>query len=557
MKILVGIFLLLRIAYAAAEPGSAHFEVSYSAPGISAPVTGRLFIVIAKKDSPEPRLLISPQGPALFGRDVEQWRAGETMTLDAAHSIGFPKPLAELPPGDYFAQALINIYSEAHRSDGHNIWLHFPDSGALDTFNAAPGNLYSDVQPIHIGGGEPIKIAVNRVIPPHTPPTDTEWIKHVRIQSQKLTRFWGRPIYIDATVLLPKGYAEHPTVHYPTVFPMIHSVPFQFNTTPASDRQRQAAKATGLETGYDFYQSWNSDSFPRFLAISFQQPTPFFPDSYSVNSVNQGPYGDALVEEIIPALEKQFRMIPKPYARQLEGASTGGWQTLALQLHYPEFFGAAWVLQPDPIDFRNYQLVNIYEDENAFSVPLGPFTSAERPFKRAVNGQVVWTLREMSLFEETLGSKVRSGYQLEGWEAIYGPIGADGYPVPLWDKLTGKINHDVANYMRDHGYDLRAYAEKNWSTIGPKLTGKLHFFCGDMDDFYLNLAMYSFQDFLKSTQSPHYESDFTFGRPMKGHSWHAMTWADYVRKMAEQVQQNAPAGEDTNQWRYGAAGKAK
>lgn len=550
MKILISILLLFGSASALAAQAPPHFDVSYSAAAMSAPVTGRLFIVIAKKDTPEPRLQISPQGPALFGRDVEQWRSGESMTIDATHSAGFPKPLAELPPGDYFAQAVINVYSETHRSDGHTIWLHFPDSGALDTFNVAPGNLYSDVQPVKIGGGEAIKIVVSHVIPPHAPLTDTEWVKHVRIQSRKLTGFWGRPIYIHATVLLPRGYAEHPNVHYPTVFTMIHSVPFQFNTTPASDRQREAAKATGLETGYDFYRSWTSDSFPRFIAISFQQPTPFFPDSYSVNSVNQGPYGDALVEEVIPALEKQFRTIPKPYARQLEGASTGGWQTLALQLHYPEFFGAAWVLQPDPIDFRNYQLVNIYEDENAFSVPLGPFTSAERPFKRAVNGQVVWTLREMSLFEEALGSKVRSGYQLEGWEAIYGPIGADGYPAPLWDKLTGKINHDVANYMRDHGYDLHAYAEKNWSMIGSKLVGKLHFFCGDMDDFFLNLAVYSFQDFFKSTHDPHYEPDFTYGRPMKGHAWHAMTWADYVRKMAEQVQRNAPAGEDPSQWRY-------
>ena len=548
MKILVSLFLLFCSA-AAAEP-AAQFAVSYSGTATGGPVTGRVFVVIAKKETPEPRLLISPQGPALFARDVEQWRAGEAMAIDSSHSIGFPMPLADLPPGDYFAQAVINVYSEAHRADGHTVWLHFPDAGALDTFNVAPGNLYSDVQPVKIGGSEPIKITVSHVIPPHEPPKDTEWVKHVRVQSQKLTRFWGRPIHIQATVLLPKGYAEHPNVYYPTVFPMIHSMPFQFTTTPASDRQRQATKASGLETGYDFYLSWNSDSFPRFIAVSFQQPTPFFPDSYSINSVNQGPYGDALVEEVIPALEKQFRMIPKPYARQLEGASTGGWQTLALQLHYPDFFGAAWVLQPDPIDFRNYQLVNIYEDENAFSVAIGPFTSAQRPFKRAVNGQVVWTLREMSLFEETLGSKVRSGYQLEGWEAIYGPIGADGYPVPLWDKITGRINHEVANYMRDHGYDLRAYAEKNWSALGPKLAGKLHFFCGDMDDFYLNLAVYSFQDFLKTTHDPHYEAEFTYSRPLKGHGWHAMTWAEYIRKMAEQVQQSAPAGEDTRQWRY-------
>lgn len=257
-----------------------------------------------------------------------------------------------------------------------------------------------------------------------------------------------------------------------------------------------------------------------------------------------------MIEEAIPALEKQFRIIPKAYARQLEGASTGGWQSLGLQLHYPDSFGGAWVLQPDPIDFRHYQLTNIYEDENAFNVPTGPFTSTERPFKRAVNGQVVWTTRELSRFEEVLGSKGRSDFQLEGWEAIYGPIGADGYPVPLWDKLTGKINHDVAHYMNEHGYDLLAYAEKNWAALGPKIVGKLHFFAGDMDDFYLNVAVYSFEEFLKNTKNPHYEADFTYGRPMKGHSWHSYTWAQYIGKMAEQVKRNAPSAEGTAQWNY-------
>jgi hypothetical protein len=365
-----------------------------------------------------------------------------------------------------------------------------------------------------------------------------------------VSAFWDRPMYIYATVLLPKGYAQHPDSHYPVVFTMGHNVPFSFSTEKASERQAAATKTTGLETGYDFYQSWISDSFPRFIAISFQQQTPYFPDSYSINSVNQGPYGDAMIEEVIPALEKQFRIIPKAYARQVEGASTGGWQTLGLQLHHPDFFGGAWVLQPDPIDFRHYQLANIYEDENAFNVPTGPFTSTERPFRRAVNGQVVWTARELSRFEAVLGSKGRSDFQLEGWEAIYGPVGTDGYPIPLWDKLTGKINHDVANYMKENGYDLLAYTERNWATLGQKVVGKLHFFAGDMDDFYLNVAVYSFQDFLKTTKDPHYEADFTYGRPMKGHSWHSYTWAEYIAKMAEQVKRNAPSGEDTAQWNY-------
>jgi hypothetical protein len=278
------------------------------------------------------------------------------------------------------------------------------------------------------------------------------------------------------------------------------------------------------------------------IAISLEQQTPYFPDSYSVNSANNGPYGDAVVEEMIPFLEERFRIIREPYARQLEGASTSGWQSLALQLQHPDFFGGAWVLQPDPIDFRSYGQTDIYKDDNAFSIPIGPFMVAERPFKRSTQGQVVWTSRQMSRFEEVLGTHGRANYQYEGWEAVYGPMGADGYPKPLWNKLTGAIDHDVATYMREHGFDLRDYAERNWATLGPKLVGKLHFFAGDMDDFYLNLAVYRFQDFLKSTTNPHYEAEFTYGRPMKGHSWHAYTWPDLMRRIAATVGASAAGG---------------
>jgi hypothetical protein len=550
LRVGLAVLSLCFAAFAASAQIPARFEITYSSNALAGPLTGRLFVIVAKKAEPEPRLAVSPQGPAIFGMDVEHWRAGEPVVLDAKSSLGYPKGLEEMPAGDYFVEAIVNVYTEAHRSDGHTVMVHFDDSDQVEIFNTSPGNVHSDVQAAKIGGTESVKLTLSHVIAPHPPESDTVWVKHVRIQSQKVSAFWGRPMYIYATVLLPNGYAQHPNSHYPVVFTMGHNVPFSFNTEKASERQAAAAKATGLETGYDFYQSWISDSFPRFIAVSFQQQTPYFPDSYSINSVNQGPYGDAMIEEVIPALEKQFRIIPKAYARQLEGASTGGWQTLGLQLHHPDFFGGAWVLQPDPIDFRHYQLANVYEDENAFNVPTGPFTSTERPFKRAVNGQVVWTARELSRFEEVLGSKGRSGFQLEGWEAIYGPVGADGYPIPLWDKLTGKINHDAANYMKEHGYDLLAYTEGNWATLGPKVVGKLHFFAGDMDDFYLNVAVYSFQDFLKTTKDPHYEADFTYGRPMKGHSWHSYSWTEYIAKMAEQVKRNAPSGEDTMQWNY-------
>jgi hypothetical protein len=266
--------------------------------------------------------------------------------------------------------------------------------------------------------------------------------------------------------------------------------------------------------------------------------------------VNNGPYGDAIVQEVIPYLEEHFRIIRKPYGRQLEGASTSGWQSLAMQLQHPDFFGGAWIFQPDPIDFTRYMMTNIYSDTNAFSMANGPFTSLERGFQRTVDGQTIITTRSLSRFEEVLGTRGRSAYQLEAWEAIYGPIGEDGYPVPLWNKLTGTIDHNVANYMKEHGYDLRAYAETMWPTIGSKLVGKLHFSAGDMDDYWLNLAVYKFEDFLKSTTNPHYEGDFVYGRPMKGHAWHYATWADFMRKVGATIKSQAPAGENTAGWNY-------
>ena len=514
------------------------------------PLTGRLVLVLAKSAEPEPRYTISPRGPAIFGVDLEQLGDGQPATIDAS-TLGFPRTLGELPEGDYYAQAVVNVYELVKRADGKSIWVHMND-GTVEFFSIAPGNLYSEPKRIHVTRDGTIDLTIDHVVPPITRPADTEWLKHVSIQSPMLTKFWGRPIFVQAHVLLPKGYAEHPNVYYPSIYTLGHGqTPLSFSTTPPRTGAPNAINpATGLESGYATYQAWNGDAFPRVIAITLEQQTPYFPDSYSVNSANNGPYGDAIVQEVIPYIEQRFRIIRQSYARHLEGASTSGWQSLAMQLLHPDFFGGAWIFQPDPIDFTRYQMTNIYTDTNAFVVPTGPFTTVERGFQRTVDGQTVITARELSRFEAVLGSHGRSGYQLEAWEAVYGPVGADGYPVPLWDKATGKIDRDVASYMRDHGFDLRAYTESNWATLGPKLVGKLHFSAGDMDDYWLNLAVYRYEDFLKSTTNPHYEGEFIYGRPMKGHAWHPTTWADLIRKYAGAVKAAAPSGENTRLWNY-------
>ncbi len=526
------------------------FEVSYDKAVASGPVTGRVILVIARSDRPEPRLQMGPNTTPMFGVDAEHLQPGQAVVIDHT-TFGHPvDSLSQLPAGDYYVQAILNVYTECRRSDGRTLWVHWDMRGRF--FNVSPGNLYSDVQKVRLdpAAGYKINVLLNRVIPVGDPPKDTTWIKRVQIKSELLSKFWGVPVYLGATVILPKGYEQRRDVKYPVVYAQgyLGSPAFYFNEDPNSAKQQEGLRASSnVQPGYEFFQEWTSDTFPRFLLVTFVEPSPFFPDGYGVNSANNGPYGDAVTQELIPFVEKQFRAIGKPHARILEGASTGGWGSLSLQLKYPDFFGGAWGFNPDPIDFRRYLLVNIYEDENAFTAPGRGWIPAERPMRRSVEGQVNLTVRQVSHFEAVLGSKGRSGYQFGAWEAIYGPIGSDGYPRPLWDKRTGKIDREVALYMRDNGYDLRHYAEKNWATLGPKLAGKLHFISGEMDNFYLNLAVYLFEDFTKKATNPKSDATFAYGRPLKGHSWHEKNFADMLRDMAELVKKNTPA-DDSRAW---------
>ncbi len=534
------------------------FEVSFPASAHSQPVTGRVFVMITPDNYPEPRFQVGFWGdsPPFFGADVNQLKPGEIATVDS-RTLGYPvRSLSGIPPGDYYVQALLNIYSECRRSDGHTVWVHL-DHWEGQQFNGSPGNLYSRVEKIHIdpSRGYDVKLSVSRVIPPVKIPPDTRWVKRIKIQSAILSKFWGQPVFLGAVVLLPKGYDLHPGVRYPVIYEQGHfslRPPFGFATheQPVSARSQRLLKSYNIETGYDFSKAWTSDHFPRMIAVTFQHPTPYFDDSYAVNSANNGPYGDAIMKELIPYVETHFRIIRQSYARVLTGGSTGGWESLALQVKHPGFFGGTWTLYPDPVDFEHYQLVNIYSDPNAFFAPGHRWIQVPRPMMRDTNGQVEMTMQQMSQLEAVLGSHGRSGQQFEAWEAVYGPVGADGYPKPLWNKLTGQIDPAVASYMRDHGYDLAYYLQQNWSTLGPELKGKLHIYVGDMDSYYLNLAVYDLQNMLSHTTSPHDAGTFGFGRPEKGHGWEPVNQATLVEWMARYIASHAPAGDNTAAWQY-------
>ena len=486
----------------------------------------------------------------MLGVDVQGLQPGQAATVDAL-TLGYPlKSVRELPAGDYYVEALLNVYTRFQRSDGNTIWAHM-DQWEGQQFNKSPGNLFTEVGHFHLDPltGYEIRLSLDHKIPTPLPPGDTQYVKHIKIQSKLLTQFWGQPIYLGATVLLPEGYETHPNAHYPVLYEQGHfnlRAPLGFSTeqSPADLPVRE-----GRISGPDLYKRWTAAGFPRMIAVTFQHPTVYFDDSYAVNSANNGPYGDAIMNELIPYVEEHFRIIRQPYARVLSGGSTGGWESLALQVYHPDFFGGTWTFYPDPVDFSRYGIVDIYNDVSAFLAPNYDPPVPERPMSRTPEGQVDVTIRQMSQLEEVLGSHGRSGQQFEAWEAVYGPVGADGYPKPLWDKTTGKIDVTVANYMREHGYDLRSYLENNWGTIGPKLAGKLHLYCGDMDNFYLNLAVYKLEDALNRLSNPRYGGSFEYGRPMKGHGWTPLNQAQLLTVMANHITLNAPAGADKS-WKY-------
>jgi hypothetical protein len=537
------------VTVALASPAAAQrVEIRVAAALRATPVTGRMYVFVSRSDDVEPRLQARHESDCtpFFGVDVTALAAGTPGVIDGT-TLGYPvASLREIPAGDYYVQGLLNVYSEFHRTDGHTLWLH-DDQWEGQQFNRSPGNLVSEVRKVHLdpAGTDTIRLELTRALPPVDMPPDTKWVKHIKIRSEILTAWWGRPMFLGATVLLPRGYETDTARRYPTVYEQGHfnlRAPFGFSTDSSVETPEQRAARlarTAREPGFEFYQAWRSPAFPRLIAVTFQHPTPYFDDSYAVNSANNGPYGDAILRELIPYLEQHFRMIRAPWARLLTGGSTGGWEALALQVYHPEFFGGTWVLYPDPVDFRNYEIPDIYADTNAFVHPVAGWMSYDVPAEQEVTGQPRISVRQESQFEAVLGSHARSGEQFAIWEATYGPVGPDGYPAELWDLATGKIDHSVAAYFKAHDFDLRDYLERNWTTLGPKLRGRLHVFVGDMDTFYLNLAVYRLEEFLKRAR-PAADAEFAYGRPLKPHGWQPWTNAELMRIMARDIERHRP-----------------
>ena len=551
------------------------FAVTYPAERLSpadraAGLDGRLIVILSTDSTAEPRFQVSyglAAQPA-FAVDVEGWKPGETRYVDAA-AFGFPvRTLRDLPRGTYRVQAVLNRYESFRRGDGVTVKLP-PDKGEGQRWSAKPGNLYSAPRPLAIdpSRGDVVRLTMDQEIPPVAEFRETKYVKHVRIRSERLSKFWGRDMFIAAFVTLPEGFDSHPDARYPLVINHGHFAPAPDNwrevpPDPAlkpdySERFSLAGyNRIQQELSYQLFKDWTGPGFPRVLLVQIQHATPFYDDSYAVNSANNGPYGDAIQYELIPEIERRFRGLGAGWSRFVFGGSTGGWESMAVQMFYPEEYNGAWIACPDPIDFRHYTVVNIYSDTNAYYMG-SRWKRTPRPGHRNYLGHVDATLEEMNLYEYLVGTKGRSGDQWDVWESVFSPLGADGYPRRIWDRLTGKIDPVTAAYWREN-YDLSHILQRDWATLGPKLRGKLRIYVGDMDNYYLNNAVYEVEKFLKTKPEANAVVDYGDrdehcwnGDHTRSNAYSRLRYTQMVLPWAvERMLQTAPAGADLRSWRY-------
>jgi hypothetical protein len=566
-------FATLASIGAGAAPSAPAFTVSFPAERSAAPLDGRVILLLSSDFSREPRGHVSSgeplDSPFLFGINVDALAPGSVARVDDT-AFGWPaRRLSNLPAGDYWVQAVLNRYETFHLADGRVLKLP-PDKGEGQHWSEKPGNLYSRPQRVHVDPGHPIQtsLILDQVIPPVTLKTDTLFVRHIRIRSDLLSRFWGRDVYIGAHVLVPKDFDSHPEAHYPLMvfhghFPDDIS---EFRTTPPdpdltpdySERFHLAGyNRIQQQEAWAFYQKWISPGFPRFLVIEIEHANPYFDDSYAVNSANLGPYGDAINRELIPEIERRFRGLGQGWARFTYGGSTGGWEALATQVFYPDMYNGAFAACPDPIDFRAYTLVNLYADKNAY-VRQGEAVAVERPALRDYLGEIAATQRDANYMELAQGDKSRSGGQYDIWQAVFGPVGADGYPAPILDKVTGDIDPAIAAYWREH-YDLSHIIARDWASLAPKLQGKIHIYVGSADSYYLTDAVYFAQERLESLK-PAWEGEVAYGDRAE-HCWNgdpALPNAysrlhydfQYLPKILDRIAATAPPGADLKSWRY-------
>lgn len=339
----------------------------------------------------------------------------------------------------------------------------------------APGNIHSSSQKLILDKVTTMNLVLDQVIPKRELLANN-LVKEVDFKSEILSEWWSKPVNLKASILLPHNYDQNKAYH------------IRYNVAGYGGRYTRINRLVGNE---EFMKWWDSEEAPQVINVFLDGEGPFG-DSYQMDSDNRGPYGQALINELIPYIEKKHRGTDSPTTRFVDGCSTGGWVSLGLQLYYLDMFNGVFSYSPDALEFENYQLINIYEDANAYTNEFGD----PRPVMRSTNGEPMMTLQQFINYENVLGSSntyLNSGGQFSAHNALYSPKGEDGLPMPIFDPITGEIDQEVAEYWKK--YDFKLYAEKNWETLGPKIQGKIFVWMGDMDNFYLNPATRKLDEF--------------------------------------------------------------
>jgi Putative esterase len=447
----------------AQAPQHLFFRVTVG-PKISAPVSGRMLIFLtagtgAKAVDENP---FAPSSVYVAAREVSDLTPGEAVDIDT-DDIAFPAGFSALKPGDYQAQAVLDV-NHSYNYGGRSA-----------------GDLVSDVVPLasfNPGQGSEPSFTLNEVVPvrPTRPdPPAFERSAHLEdFVSPALTAFYGRPIHVRAWVVTPPGYDENRKDRFPTVY-WTHGF---------------GGELTGAKYfGGLLFDRMSKKKLPPMIWVMLDESCPTGTHEFA-DSVNNGPWGKALTAEYIPYLEKKYRMDARPSGRFLQGHSSGGWATLQLQIDYPAVFGGTWSTSPDPSDFHDFTGVDLYAPHaNIYKRADGtPY-----PLIRD-HAKVIGTFEEFAKNERVLGPY---GGQIASFEWVFSPRGADGRPVPMFDRETGDVDPAVVAYWHDH-YDLANVVQKTWSQRGPQLRGKIHVFVGTADTFYLDGAAHKMEAVLKT-----------------------------------------------------------
>ena len=435
---------------------------------------GRLFVFLNQNPRAEPRTQIWPSpGNFIFARNYTGLNAANSLELKGSDDWDKTQDwsLDQVPEGEYYLQLVWDQDTEESRIN-------------------APGNLFSKKEKIVINKSQILKVAITEIIPPREI-VGHKLVKLVDLKSDTLSAWWKKDMHLKATILLPANYEQG------------KSYPIRYNVAGYGGRY---TRINNLANSSSFMDWWESGDAPAVINVFLDGEGPFG-DSYQMDSDNSGPYGYALINELIPHIENEWRGTTDAKTRFVDGCSTGGWVSLGLQIYYPDAFNGVFSYSPDAIVFEDYQLINVYKDENAFVNEFGYL----RPVWRNTDGEPFMDLKKFIQYENVLGASgtyVNSGGQFSAHNALYSPKGENGLPKPIFNAKTGKIDHSVAETWKK--YDFKLYAKENWSWLGPKLQGKIYVWMGDMDNFYLNIATRTFDAFLKTTENPKSDAEIVF-----------------------------------------------